>query len=55
VTRRLPRPAELRALAKTRPVILNATERRLSKAYTIADLRDIAKRRTPRAVFDSAM
>jgi L-lactate dehydrogenase (cytochrome) len=39
-------------LAKTRPVILNATERRLSKAFTIADLREIAKRRTPRAVFD---
>lgn len=52
VTRRLPRPSELRTLARRRPVILNPTERRLSKAFTISDLRTIAKRRTPQAVFD---
>lgn len=31
---------------------VNPTERRLSRALTIADLRSIARRRTPRSVFD---
>lgn len=31
---------------------LNATKRRLDAAYTIEDLRRIAKRRTPKAAFD---
>src|SRR5829696_3601011 len=31
---------------------LNPTDRRLEKALTIADLRKIAKRRTPKAPFD---
>jgi L-lactate dehydrogenase (cytochrome) len=30
----------------------NATKRRLDSALTISDLRDIAKRRTPKAPFD---
>jgi L-lactate dehydrogenase (cytochrome) len=51
-TRRLPRPAELRELLKPRQLPLSPTERRLAKAYTIGDLRNIARRRTPRAVFD---
>jgi L-lactate dehydrogenase (cytochrome) len=51
-TRRLPRPAELRELLKPRQLPLSPTERRLARAYTIGDLRAIARRRTPRAVFD---
>jgi L-lactate dehydrogenase (cytochrome) len=51
-TRRLPRPAELRELLKPRRLPLSPVERRLAKANTIWDLREVAKRRTPRAVFD---
>ena len=51
-TRRLPRPAELRELLKPRRLPLSPTERRLATAYTIGDLRAVARRRTPRAVFD---
>jgi L-lactate dehydrogenase (cytochrome) len=51
-TRRLPRPAELRQLLKPRRLPLSPVERRLAKANTIWDLREVAKRRTPRAVFD---
>jgi L-lactate dehydrogenase (cytochrome) len=51
-TRRMPRPAELRQLLKPRRLPLDPTDRRLAKALTIADLRAIARRRTPRAVFD---
>jgi L-lactate dehydrogenase (cytochrome) len=50
--RRLPRWSELRPLLRPRPVVLDPTERRLSRALTIADLRAAARRRTPRAVFD---
>jgi L-lactate dehydrogenase (cytochrome) len=50
--RRLPRWSELRPLLRPRPVQLDPTQRRLSHALTIADLRAVAKRRTPRAVFD---
>ncbi|NIH79220.1 alpha-hydroxy acid oxidase [Amycolatopsis viridis] len=52
--RRLPRPRELQRILRPRPVELNPTDRRLAKAHTIADLRTIARRRTPRAVFDYA-
>jgi L-lactate dehydrogenase (cytochrome) len=51
-TRRLPRPAELRDLLKPRRLPLNPVERGLAKANTIWDLRAVAQRRTPRAVFD---
>jgi L-lactate dehydrogenase (cytochrome) len=51
-TRRLPRPSELRELLKPRRLPLSPTERRLATAYTIGDLRKVARRRTPRAVFD---
>ena len=50
--RRLPKPAELRELLRTRPIERDPVARRLSRAHTIGDLRAIAKRRTPRAVFD---
>jgi L-lactate dehydrogenase (cytochrome) len=50
--RRLPRWSELRPLLRPRPLQLDPTERRLSRALTVADLRTVARRRTPRAVFD---
>ncbi|HKS48864.1 MAG TPA: alpha-hydroxy acid oxidase [Amycolatopsis sp.] len=50
--RRLPRPSELAEILRPKPIRLNPTERRLANAHTIADLRTIARRRTPRAVFD---
>jgi len=52
VQRRLPRPSELRPLLRPAPFIRDADERRLRRAAGIADLRAIARRRTPRAVFD---
>jgi L-lactate dehydrogenase (cytochrome) len=52
VRRQLPRWSELRPLLRVAPPQLNPTERRLSHAHTISDLRTIARRRTPRAVFD---
>lgn len=51
-TRQVPRWSELRPLLRTRPVQVNATRRRLDSALTIADLRKLARRRTPRSVFD---
>ena len=50
--RQLPRWGELRPLLRVRPVEWNPTKRRLGKALTIADLRAVARRRTPRSVFD---
>jgi L-lactate dehydrogenase (cytochrome) len=50
--RQMPKWSELKPLLRPKPVTVNATERRLEKALTIADLRAIAKRRTPRSVFD---
>src|SRR3954453_6111422 len=52
VERRIPRPAELLPLLRPAPFVRNATDRRLQRAANIADLRRIARRRTPRAVFD---
>ena len=43
---------EITELMRFKTPTLNATDRRLEKALTIADLRDIAKRRTPKAPFD---
>lgn len=51
VRRQLPRPSELREVVRFRGPRLGR-ERRLADALTIADLRRIAKRRTPRAAFD---
>ncbi|SEB46159.1 L-lactate dehydrogenase (cytochrome) [Paramicrobacterium humi] len=52
VTRQLPKPAEIFELMQFKKPDLNARRRRLDAALTIADLRAIAKRRTPRAAFD---
>jgi L-lactate dehydrogenase (cytochrome) len=50
--RRVPRPREIAPLLRFRAPIMNARRRRLSRALTIADLRILAKRRTPRGPFD---
>jgi L-lactate dehydrogenase (cytochrome) len=50
--RRIPRWSELRPYLRTGPIHLNPTERRLASAATIWDLRSVARRHTPRAVFD---
>ena len=52
VQRQFPNPKELAELMRFKAPTLNATDRRLEKALTIADLRAIAKRRTPKAPFD---
>ncbi|BAU31217.1 alpha-hydroxy acid oxidase [Microcella alkaliphila] len=52
VKRRFPRPSELAPLMKVKTPTLNAKKRRLDAALTIADLRAIAQRRTPKAPFD---
>ena len=52
VKRRFPGVKELAGLMRFRKPILNGRKRRLSRALTIYDLRDIAKRRTPQAPFD---
>jgi L-lactate dehydrogenase (cytochrome) len=50
--RRIPRPSELRPYLRTGPVRLWPIERRLAAAATIWDLRSVARRHVPRAVFD---
>jgi L-lactate dehydrogenase (cytochrome)/glycolate oxidase len=52
IQRRIPSPIDLAQLLRFRKPIFNARKRRLSRALTIYDLRDIAKRRTPKAPFD---
>ncbi|MCK6067464.1 MULTISPECIES: alpha-hydroxy acid oxidase [Microbacterium] len=52
VTRQLPRPVEIFELMKFKAPELNGKKRRLDGALTIADLRRIAQRRTPKAAFD---
>jgi L-lactate dehydrogenase (cytochrome) len=52
VQRRVPRLSELAPLLRPAPFERDATARRLRRAASIADLREIARRRTPRAVFD---
>ncbi|MCE3550189.1 alpha-hydroxy-acid oxidizing protein [Pseudonocardia sp. RS11V-5] len=52
VQRRMPRPKELLPLLRPAPFVRDATERRLRRAASIDDLRELARRRTPRAVFD---
>ena len=52
VKRRFPRPKELAPLMRFKAPTLNAKKRRLDAALTIADLRSIAQRRTPKAPFD---
>jgi L-lactate dehydrogenase (cytochrome) len=50
--RHLPRPSELKELMVFRRPVLSPRKRRLERALTIGDLRTVARRRTPRAVFD---
>ncbi|BBZ23016.1 alpha-hydroxy acid oxidase [Mycolicibacter hiberniae] len=52
IPRRFPRIGELAPLIRLRSPRLNRTARRLERALTVEDLRDLAKRRTPRAAFD---
>ena len=50
--RRFPQPKDLAQLIKFKKPTLDAKKRRLQSALTIYDLRDIAKRRTPKIAFD---
>src|SRR6187549_2257886 len=50
--RHFPRPRELAPLMRFKKPELDGRKRRLDSALTIADLRKIAKRRTPKAAFD---
>ena len=52
VQRRIPKYKDLRPLMNFKTPEFNAKKRRLQGALTIADLRDIAQRRTPKAAFD---
>jgi L-lactate dehydrogenase (cytochrome) len=52
VERRAPRWSELRELVRPRRLPGDATDRRLARAATVGDLREQARRRAPRAVFD---
>ena len=51
-SRRLPRWSEFSDLLRPRDVVLNSTERRLRNAASVSDIRLLARRLTPRAVFD---
>lgn len=50
--RQLPKWSEVRELVQFRAVERNRVDRRLARAFTIPDLRRIAQRTTPRAVFN---
>jgi len=50
--RQIPKPRDFAELLKFKKPTLNATRRRLAGAHTIADLRAIARRVTPKAPFD---
>ena len=52
VRRQFPRPSELAPLLQFSLPTLRRKKRRLEKAYTIWDLREIAKKRTPKGPFD---
>jgi L-lactate dehydrogenase (cytochrome)/glycolate oxidase len=52
IKRRIPSPIDLAQLLRFRKPIFSRRKRRLSRALTIYDLRDIAKRKTPKAPFD---
>ncbi|MFM1844693.1 MAG: hypothetical protein RI917_11 [Actinomycetota bacterium] len=52
IKRQFPALKDLLQLLRFKKLVLNSRERRLKDAYTIYDLRDIAKRRTPKAPFD---
>ena len=50
--RQLPKLDDLRPLVRMQRPELDPVARRLERALTIGDLRSIARRRTPRSVFD---
>lgn len=50
--RQFPRPKDFAELLKFEKPTLNVTQRRLERAQSIADLREIARRVTPKAPFD---
>lgn len=50
--RQFPRPSEVFEYVKVKKPEFDLRKRRLEKAHTVYDLRQIAKRRTPRAAFD---
>ena len=52
VKRQFPKPSELAPLLQFSLPTLRRKKRRLERAYTIWDLRDIAKKRTPKGPFD---
>src|SRR5699024_4374983 len=52
VKRQIPKPSEIFELMQFRKPSLDFRANRLSRAYSIADLRQIAKRRTPKAALD---
>ncbi|WP_224392035.1 alpha-hydroxy acid oxidase [Pseudonocardia sp. ICBG1293] len=52
VRRRIPRPSELAPLLRPAPFTLDRTAAALARASSIGDLRLLARRRAPRAVFD---
>ena len=50
--RQFPKPDEIFELMRFKKPEFDAKKRRLASAPTIHDLRDIARRRTPKAAFD---
>jgi L-lactate dehydrogenase (cytochrome) len=54
VERQFPNPGEIFELMRFKKPELDGRKRRLAAALTIYDLRDIARRRTPKAAFDYA-
>ena len=52
VKRQLPKPSELAPLLRFTLPKFPTRKHRLAKALTVWDLRDIAKRRTPKGPFD---
>jgi L-lactate dehydrogenase (cytochrome) len=52
VQRQFPRPRQIAALLRFRRPTWSPTTRRLRRAFTIEDLRTIARRRTPKGAFD---
>ncbi len=55
IKRRFPNPKEMLQLLRFKPWVFNGRERRLKGAYTIYDLRTIAKRRTPKPPLTTRM
>ena len=52
IKRNLPKVSELARLFRPRPLELNVVKRRLARSVCIADLRQAARKRVPRQVFD---